>query len=256
LVYAVNPHVVPFLYKANVPSSIHRVAEGAFFLFKSEVQHRLQQLIDIDVFPTTLHRVQNILSQRYYGDITIIPDVKVVDYLQLVSSPSFDTLVDATVRGERATWPKMSIIKNHCQIELALDEIMYRVRCKRLEEKLNAGASSLEPSDDSKLLDAATPGATGHFVPPRRVKSSLKMTAMLAQNDPILSKSLTWNRNVKRPDFHLLMSQVTKSETDDEEVKLDVPVAENEQPNDTLLMKKLRNGKETKSNPDLHSSCS
>ena len=34
--------------------------------------------------------------------------------------------------GEKATWPLVSLIRNHCQIELTLDEIIYRIRIRRL----------------------------------------------------------------------------------------------------------------------------
>lgn len=36
--------------------------------------------------------------------------------------------------GEKATWPRLSMIKNHLKIELTLDEIVYRIRCRRLQE--------------------------------------------------------------------------------------------------------------------------
>jgi TAG lipase/steryl ester hydrolase/phospholipase A2/LPA acyltransferase len=51
------------------------------------------------------------LSQRYSGDITIVPDISYADYLTLMSNPSPEFLVEARLRGERATWPsKRSLI--------------------------------------------------------------------------------------------------------------------------------------------------
>ena len=98
------------------------------------------------------------MSQRYYGDITIVPNLGVEDYLNIVSNPTIDFLVDATLKGERATWPsksrfalmygrswmlgtdrhhfgclEISIIKNHCSIEHCIDDILYRLRLRRLE---------------------------------------------------------------------------------------------------------------------------
>lgn len=35
--------------------------------------------------------------------------------------------------GEKATWQLMSIVRNHCQIEIALDNVIYRARIRRLE---------------------------------------------------------------------------------------------------------------------------
>jgi hypothetical protein len=55
--------------------------------------------------PELIHKVQAIMSQRYYGDITIVPDFGIDDYLNIVSNPTIQFLVDACLKGERATWP-------------------------------------------------------------------------------------------------------------------------------------------------------
>jgi predicted acylesterase/phospholipase RssA len=99
IVSQVNPHVVPFLSKSASPSPFYRVISGAFFLLKSEIQHRLHQLIELDILPTTLHRLENVLAQKYHGDITIVPEVRFRDYLQLISNPSREFLWDSVMRG-------------------------------------------------------------------------------------------------------------------------------------------------------------
>ena len=45
------------------------------------------------------------LSQRYSGDITIVPDISYTDYPALMSNPTPEFLVEARLQGERATWP-------------------------------------------------------------------------------------------------------------------------------------------------------
>lgn len=83
------------------------------------------------------------LSQRYSGDITIVPDISYTDYPALMSNPTPEFLVEARLRGERATWPstspncpmianmlELSIIHNHCAIELALDNALYAMNVK------------------------------------------------------------------------------------------------------------------------------
>lgn len=55
-----------------------------------------------------MQKVQAIMAQRYYGDITIVPDLGVDDYLNIVSNPTVEFLVNATLKGERATWPSKS----------------------------------------------------------------------------------------------------------------------------------------------------
>lgn len=93
------------------------------------------------------------MSQKYSGDITIIPDIGYGDFLKVLSNPTDESVIEAIIRGEQATWPskykpsffswyatfsytgiEISIIKNHLQIELTIDAILYRLRLKRLAE--------------------------------------------------------------------------------------------------------------------------
>lgn len=103
IVSQVNPHVAPILSRIRDPNKSSWLST-AFRLATSEVQHRISQLIELDIFPTTLHHFNNILAQKYHGDITIVPDLRLQDYAQLISNPTRESLWDAILRGERATW--------------------------------------------------------------------------------------------------------------------------------------------------------
>ncbi|CAG8767450.1 10105_t:CDS:2, partial [Funneliformis caledonium] len=134
IVCQVNPHVVPFMQKNLIPSPISRLAGWFLFLAISELQHRMNQLSEVGIAPSLIYRVQSIMSQRYYGDITIVPNLSYTDFLKILSNPTPQSMREATLRGERATWLKISIIKNHCQIELTLDEIVFRLRRRLLDD--------------------------------------------------------------------------------------------------------------------------
>ncbi|KAI8149462.1 acyl transferase/acyl hydrolase/lysophospholipase [Fennellomyces sp. T-0311] len=145
IVCQVNPHVIPFLPKTNSPSPIRKAAGFCMHLAKSEIQHRCTQLTELGVVPSFFNKVQSIISQKYSGDITIIPDIGYGDFLKVLSNPTNDVVMDSIVRGERATWPKISIIKNHLQIELTIDAILYRLRLRRLEElPFNTGSTNIQ----------------------------------------------------------------------------------------------------------------
>ncbi|KAF9920230.1 hypothetical protein FBU30_009976 [Linnemannia zychae] len=133
IVCQVNPYIVPFLHNSLARSPTNRVLGWMLYQARSELQHRMNQLSILGVMPGLIQKAQAIMAQRYYGDITIVPDIEVDDYLNIVSNPTVDFLVGATLKGERATWPKISIIKNHCSIEHCLDDILYRLRLRRLE---------------------------------------------------------------------------------------------------------------------------
>ncbi|KAF9924210.1 hypothetical protein BGZ67_009456 [Mortierella alpina] len=133
IVSQMNPYIVPFLHNSLARSPTNRVIGWLLYQARSELQHRLNQVSLLGVMPGFIQKTQAMLSQRYYGDITIVPDLDVDDYMKIVSNPTIDFLVNATLKGERATWSKISIIKNHCSIEHCLDDILYRLRLRRLE---------------------------------------------------------------------------------------------------------------------------
>ncbi|KAL7331548.1 Lipase 5 [Mucor circinelloides] len=137
IVCQVNPHVIPFLQKANTPSKLRQAANFCMHMAKTEAQHRCTQLTELGILPSFFYKIQSIMSQKYSGDITIVPEVGYSDFLKVLSNPTPEYAIDCVYRGERATWPKLSVIKNHLQIELSIDQILYRLRLLRLNELPN-----------------------------------------------------------------------------------------------------------------------
>ncbi|KAG9294700.1 hypothetical protein G9A89_008179 [Geosiphon pyriformis] len=160
IVCQVNPHVIPFLQTNLIPSAINRIVGWFLFLAISELQHRLTQLSELGIMTSLIYRLQAMMSQRYYGDITIVPHISYADFLNLLTNPTPELVQDASLRGERATWPKISIIRNHCQIELTLDEIIYRLRLAQLDDSLATrnSAASIDGPDVGNLSDGSSTG--------------------------------------------------------------------------------------------------
>ncbi|KAI8057895.1 acyl transferase/acyl hydrolase/lysophospholipase [Syncephalis plumigaleata] len=141
IVCQVNPHVIPFLRKSIAETPLHRAGAWMMNLAVQELQHRLAQLDEIGIMPDATNKVRAILSQRYEGDITIIPDIAWSQFPRLLVNPSDDMMTESMLRGERATWPKIAIIRNHCRIELTIDEIIYRLRLRRFDATRHSLAS-------------------------------------------------------------------------------------------------------------------
>ena len=148
IVSQVNPHVVPFLVKekdinvdeperssfAPGPSWFHGLSTFA----KTEMIHRMTTLAESGVLPNILTKTASVLSQTYSGDITILPEISFIDFPRVLSNPTSEFLLDAMSRGERATWPKLSRIRNHCAIELALDNALKQVRARTVFSEAQA----------------------------------------------------------------------------------------------------------------------
>ncbi|KAI1261449.1 patatin-domain-containing protein [Xylariaceae sp. FL1019] len=141
IVSQVNPHVVPFLVKEDTACPIIRDHHTVYkeetdwlhtmtSLAKSEALHRMQLMAEIGVFPNLVSKLKSILSQKYSGDINILPAIGVLDLPNILKNPTIDFMTRSCLLGERATWPKLSRIRDRCAIELALDRAVHALRAR------------------------------------------------------------------------------------------------------------------------------
>lgn len=159
IVSQVNPHVIPFLVKEedSITEEAQQSASGPTWLqsftqlAKGEALHRIHTMAELGIFPNTLTKAVSILNQKYSGDITILPDISYADFPRMLSNPTPEFMFQAMLCGERATWPKLSRIKNHCAIELALDDAVQKLRARVVfspsQIDLRMGAHSRSNSD-------------------------------------------------------------------------------------------------------------
>ncbi|KAK4457164.1 acyl transferase/acyl hydrolase/lysophospholipase [Cladorrhinum samala] len=145
IVSQVNPHVVPFLakddrlYPATTPGKLRQQnasQDNSEWLYtltalaKDETLHRLHFLTELGIFPNLFTKLRCILSQKYSGDITILPEIAVQDLPLILKNPTPDFMIRNCLIGERATWPKLSRIRDRLAIELALDQAVHALRAR------------------------------------------------------------------------------------------------------------------------------
>lgn len=163
----VNPHVVPFL-KLSVSCVGGEVEPGYSAILKTklsqlygvwsaEVSHYLEMSAEIGISRNWCTKFRSMLSQQYTGDITILPDLSEVTRLnKMLTNPSPEYLLEITLKGARATWPKVSIISNHCGLEFALDRAINKLKSRNFKD-LTSHLTLVNKnsfSDSSKLLKA------------------------------------------------------------------------------------------------------
>ena len=137
IVSQVNPHVVPFLVKEedeiDVQPSSSALAPGPSWLStlanlaKGEALHRMHVLAELGIFPNAMTKLRSVLGQRYAGDITIMPKTSYTQFPHILCNPTPEFMARAMFNGERATWPKLSRIRNHLAVELALDSAVRKL---------------------------------------------------------------------------------------------------------------------------------
>lgn len=139
IVSQVNPHVVPFLAKDDAAITADAQSEGETGpgllyaltnLAKDEVLHRMHMLAELGIFPNLVTKARSVLSQKYSGDITILPEIDYKDFPRILKNPTSEFMVQTCLSGERATWPKMSRIRNRCAVELELDAAVQTLRAR------------------------------------------------------------------------------------------------------------------------------
>ncbi|OAA36834.1 Acyl transferase/acyl hydrolase/lysophospholipase [Metarhizium rileyi] len=143
IVCQVNPHVVPFLAKDDVVSRENRAtvlnvsrsddvdwSSTLTSLARDEALHRLQFMAELGIFPNLMTKCRTILSQKYSGDITILPEIAMHDLPKLLSNPTADFMLRLCILGERATWPRLSRVRDRCAIELSLDRAVHHLRAR------------------------------------------------------------------------------------------------------------------------------
>lgn len=128
IVSQVNPHVRPFLAAeeaftgtqptTTLPPTDTVIRKLATFA-KDDMVYRANLFSDTPLLKPLLRGV-SVLTQKYTGDINILPEIAPSEYLHMMSNPTPEFMIEASMSGERATWPKMSRIKNSVAMELAL----------------------------------------------------------------------------------------------------------------------------------------
>lgn len=99
IVSQVNPHVVP-LMAISPKNMIGRMVTKTMSIVAQEIDLRSKQCIELNWAPTWFYRLRMILQQRYLGNITIIPEWNMSDYVQLIENPTEQIVSEFCARGD------------------------------------------------------------------------------------------------------------------------------------------------------------
>ena len=134
IVSQVNPHVLPFLRPLSASASLCSASSPllnalprVIDLLSSSIKSTLLTLLSAVPFPFQ-SPIRFMLDQTYVGDITIVPPITAGDYTLLLKNPSAQRLSACLSASEQATWRMLSMIRGACEIEMALDDGVRRMR--------------------------------------------------------------------------------------------------------------------------------
>ena len=78
-----------------------------------------------------------LLTQRYEGDVTIVPRWGLNDLFELFKDPSKARFEACRLEGQRVTWPKMRRLSAECAIERVMDKCTRELRAKLAAQETN-----------------------------------------------------------------------------------------------------------------------
>ena len=129
IVSQVNPHVFPFVTDTRRGSSPLSIVKAAGSRTAREWLNASATLFEKPLsWNPALNRITNaglsIINQDYVGDINILPDRLLFNPLKLLAHRTVEEVVELMVMGERATWPKIEMVRVQTKIGRTLDRIV------------------------------------------------------------------------------------------------------------------------------------
>jgi TAG lipase / steryl ester hydrolase / phospholipase A2 / LPA acyltransferase len=137
IVSQTNPHVLPFISKGE--PGRRGLLNSATEFARSSALGSAKNVVDLVRGTTpfgglrkTLDTASAILDQDYRGNINIFPEVSLWRYANVTTNPSMESIKRFMLEGERATWPRIEMIRNQTLISQTLDACVERL--ERLTE--------------------------------------------------------------------------------------------------------------------------
>lgn len=137
IVIQVNPHLIPFALPEVLDRSGHGVLLKAYDFFSNRFMRSSFEIIRLcSFFINSLQFTSKVMAQTYTGDITIIPDVNVIqEYQRLLTNATKERWFECTKRMEQCIFRHLSRIQNQCCIEYLLDDCVHHIRMKMMLSK-------------------------------------------------------------------------------------------------------------------------
>jgi TAG lipase/steryl ester hydrolase/phospholipase A2/LPA acyltransferase len=148
IVSQTNPHIVPFMAQIDREQSQRRgLAPLAAELVKNSGTGALRlarKHLDPYGGGRMLHKIDNIVRQRYSGDINLYPRSTPQRFLRVFSNPGAEDIQRYIRSGERATWPKLERIRNQTRISRTFEDCLRLLKQREHEALKPRGRARLK----------------------------------------------------------------------------------------------------------------
>ncbi|KAL1607787.1 triacylglycerol lipase [Paraconiothyrium brasiliense] len=156
IVSQARPYLAPFLrsdlHHPNPKQDGRRyqLSMPVLRLIVMEIQHRLHQLNELGVLPTSIRRF--LLDENVPGpSLTLVPELTPGDFFRLLENPTKDALDYWIRRGEKSVWPAVGALKVRCAVEVELDRGYQLVRRRRKNSRQGEKGSPTEGGSSAMM---------------------------------------------------------------------------------------------------------
>lgn len=129
-----NPHIIPFIARADSETRRRRSLVSARDLVRDAAMSQARTVVDVARALTPfsglrrpLDAMASILDQTYRGNVTIVPRNSLWRFMRVTANPRIDDVRRFILEGERATWPRMAQVRNQVRISQTLERCLARL---------------------------------------------------------------------------------------------------------------------------------
>lgn len=132
IVSQTNPHVIPFMTRKHADEGgvLHSARRFAFSTGRNLAKNVIdfaKGTLPLGAANRHLDVASSILAQEYRGNITIFPDRSLWRFMRVTVNPKLADVERFILEGERATWQRISMIRNQVLIGQTLDRCVERL---------------------------------------------------------------------------------------------------------------------------------
>ncbi|MFT4705540.1 MAG: TAG lipase/steryl ester hydrolase/phospholipase A2/LPA acyltransferase [Bradymonadia bacterium] len=127
IVSQTNPHVLPFLEASRDDRPSGLATELAVSMARAQataVLDTVRRRVSAERVRPVIDHAHAIAAQQYSGDILIHPQFKPSMYARVLRNVTESQLRDFVRDGERATWPKLAMVRDHTAVTRTLSMLL------------------------------------------------------------------------------------------------------------------------------------
>jgi len=91
-------------FRHSVVAFIFKFFQPLKYIIGSEFQHRINQLVNLRIFPKAIARYSTFFTQQYTGHVTIWPTPTLTDLIHVLDHPNTRTLKRGGILGARGAY--------------------------------------------------------------------------------------------------------------------------------------------------------